>query len=76
MNKMKEASTAKPVVIKWVTPVLFVPKNDGSLHFCVSYRRLNSVPVQVSYPVPRVDECIDSLGEAQMILILDTNSGY
>lgn len=33
--KMQEDSMAKPVVTEWTSPVVFVSKKYGSLHFCV-----------------------------------------
>ena len=54
----------------------FVPKKDGKLRFCVDYRRLNTMTVKDSYPLPRMDECIDSLGDASVFTTLDAYSGY
>jgi Reverse transcriptase (RNA-dependent DNA polymerase)/RNase H-like domain found in reverse transcriptase len=53
-----------------------VPKSDGSLRFCVDYRRLNAITVPNTYPLPRMDECIASLGDAAIFTTLDCNSGY
>jgi hypothetical protein len=55
---------------------VLVPKPDGSLRFCVYYRRLNAITVPDTYKLPRMDECIDSLGEAVVFTTLDCNSGY
>jgi hypothetical protein len=46
------------------------------MRFCIDYRRLNTVTVRDSYPLPRMDECIDSLGDARVFSTLDCNSGY
>ena len=51
-------------------------KKDGSLRFCVNYKHLNAITVLDSYPIPRMDECIDSLGGAEVFSTLDSNSGY
>lgn len=55
---------------------IFAPKKDGSLHFSIDYRRLNALMIPDSYPIPRMDECIDSLRSAKIFSTLDANSGY
>ena len=66
----------EPAVTEWASPVLFAPKADGTLRFCVDYRRLNEMTLKDSYPIPRMDECIDSLGDAVIFTTLDCNAGY
>lgn len=73
---MQEAGVAKPFVTEWAFTVVFVPKRDGSLRFCAYYRRLNTVLLQDKYPNPLMDECIDSLGKAQIFSTLNANLGY
>ncbi len=60
----------------WASPVVLVPKPDGMLRFCVDYRKLNAITVRDTYPIPRMDECIDSLGSAKIFSTLDCNSGF
>jgi Reverse transcriptase (RNA-dependent DNA polymerase) len=66
----------EPATCEWDYPIVLVPKPDGSLRFCVDYRRLNAITVPDTYPLPRMDECIDSLGDAVVFTTLDCNSGY
>lgn len=61
---------------EWASPVIFTPQKDVSLLFCIDYSRLNFVTVRDSYPIPRMDECIDSLGGANIFSTLDCNSYY
>ena len=44
-----------------VSPAVMVKKKDGSLRFCVDYRKLNSVTIKDSYPLPRIDDILDRL---------------
>lgn len=76
VDRMLRAGVIEPAQSAWASPVALVPKQDGSLRFCVDYRRLNSVTVKYSYPLPRMEECLDSLGEATVFTTLDCNSGY
>ena len=76
IDNMLEKGVIEPATTDWASPIVFVPKADGSLRFCVDYRRLNAMTVRDSYPIPRMDECIDSLGSATVFSTLDCNSGY
>ena len=76
IDRMLRAGVIEPATAEWACPVVFVPKKDGTMRFCVDYRRLNAVTVRDSYPLPRMDECIDSLGDATVFTTLDCNSGY
>ena len=55
---------------------MLVGKKDRILRFCVDYRRLNMKTMTHSYPLPRMEDCIDSLGDAAVFSTLDCNSGY
>ena len=65
VKRQLEAGVIEPSNSEWAAPVLFAPKKDGKLRFCIDYRKLNAMTVKDSYPLPRMDECIDTLGEAK-----------
>ena len=46
-------------------PVLFVPKKDGGLRFCVNYRWLNKKTIWNQYPLPLLEEMMDHLRGSQ-----------
>ena len=76
VDKMLSQGVIEPYTAEWASPVVLVPKKDGTLRFCIDYRKLNAITIRDSYPIPRMDECIDSLGEATVFTTLDCNSGY
>jgi len=43
----------------WVSPAVLVKKKDGSLRFCVDFRKLNSVTKKDSYPLPRIEDILN-----------------
>lgn len=56
--------------------MVLVPKKDGLLRICIDYRKLNAVTKPDPYPIPRVDDLLDGLGQAQVISTLDLTKGY
>ncbi|CAJ0937379.1 unnamed protein product [Ranitomeya imitator] len=60
----------------WSSPIVLIPKPDGSIQFCNDFRKLNAVSKFDAYPMPRVDELIDRLGKARYITTLDLTKGY
>ena len=60
----------------YASNVVLVRKTNGELRFCVDYRQLNNITVKDSYPLPRIDVCMDALGGAKYFSTLDMRSGY
>lgn len=76
VDYLLEHGFAKPSVSPWSSPCLLVPKPDGTFRFCTDYRKVNSVTVPDSYPLPRMDDCVDSIGAARFVSKLDLLKGY
>lgn len=71
-----EMGYVRPSTSPYGAPILFVPKPDGTLRFCVDYRMLNAVTVKNRYMVPRTDDLIDALGGAKVFSAVDLAAGY
>ena len=76
IRKMVDAGVIEPATSEWTSPNVLVPKKDGALRFCVDYRRLFAKTIPDAYPLPRIDDCLDSLGDAEIFTALYCNAGY
>lgn len=74
--KMLQAGVIAPSNSPWASPVVLVNKKDGNKRFCVDYRGLNNITKKDVYPLPRTEEVLDELGNAQWFSKLDLKSGY
>jgi len=76
VKKMLDLGVNEPSDAEWSFSVIVVPKPGGHFRFFVDYRRLNERTVKDVCPIPRMDDCLDSLGNATVFSTLDCNSGY
>ena len=74
-NMLKRGIT-EPSSSPWSSNVVLVTKKDGSERFCVDYRVLNSLTKKDAYPLPRVDNCLDSLAGSKWYSTMDLNSRF
>ena len=60
----------------WAAPCVLVPKKDGTMRFCVDFRKLNSVTRPSRWPLARIDTILDSLESTDLYTSLDARSGF
>ena len=76
LNEMLKNDIIQPSNSPWSSPIILVRKRDGSTRFCIDYRKVNSVTRKDAYPLPRVDDILDTLGGSKWFSTLDLKSGY
>ena len=76
IQRMEEQDIMKPSASPWPSPIILVPKKDGTTRFCIDYCRLNAITKKDVYPLPRVDDILDTLGGCKYFSTLDLSPGY
>ena len=76
IKRMQDSGVIRPSCSPWAAPIVPVRKKGGALRFCVDYRKLNDVTAKDAYPLPRIDDALDSLANATLFSTLDLASGY
>ena len=73
---MLNAGIIQPSTSPWASPIVTAMKKNGKKRLCIDYRRVNSITKKDAYPLPRIDEMMDALGEAKWFSSMDLTSGY
>ena len=76
IDKMRQQGIIEDSESPWCSPPVLVRKKDGSVRFCIDYRRLNEVTVPDKYPLPRIDDVLDALSQGHYFSVIDLKSGY
>ena len=71
VKTMLDAGFIEPSTSSWSSPIVLVPKKDGTLRFCVDFRALNAVTKVYYWPLPHIDDLLSSLDESTIFSCLD-----
>jgi hypothetical protein len=58
------------------SPIIFVPKKDGTWTMCINYKEFNKITLKNQYPPPRINDMLDQLQHVKYFTKLDLKSGY
>ena len=76
IGKMLETGVVRPSTSPWASPVCLFRKPDGSARVCIDFRGLNAVTTPIQQPIPRADDCLDSLAGGKIFSVGDGMSAY
>jgi hypothetical protein len=76
VEEMLQADIIEQSTSPWSSPVVLVPKKNGKKRFCVDFRKLNAVTITENWPLPRIEDIFDRLGDSKVFSTLDLKSGY
>ena len=74
--KKKKQGVIRDSNSPWASPILLIRKKDNSVRPVVDYRALNKLCQVDAFPIPKVDDCLDSLSGAKLFSTVDMTSGY
>jgi hypothetical protein len=60
----------------WMNNPVIVPKANGKLRMCIDYTSLNNACPKDPYPLPRIDQIVDSTSGSDLLSFLDAYSGF
>lgn len=66
----------KPSDSPWSFPVVMVTKPDGNYRFCVDYSSLSKHVRRDAFALPRIDDYLDRLKDAEYMTVVDCSSGF
>jgi len=76
ITDMQQQGIIEPCQSEWASNLVLAKKKDGSIRFCVDYRKLNDLTKKDAYPLPRIDSCLDRLAGSVWFSTFDLRSGF
>ena len=76
IQEMLDSGTIRPSQSPWCNAMVQVRKKDGSLRFCIDFRRLNARTKKDAYPLSRMQETMESMVGTQHFSCMDLKSGF
>ena len=76
LEKLLAIKVIEPSYSPWASPIVPVPKQDGSIRLCIDYRRLNSITRPDPYYMITLDEILERVGSSSCLSKLDLAKGF
>lgn len=76
IDRMLKENIIQPSRSPWSNPLVLVTKKDGSLRVCLDSRKLNSVTIKDSYPLPFISRILMNLRDARYLTSIDLSQAF
>jgi len=76
VEQMLQHDVIEPAASPWCSNVVMVKKKDGTMRFCIDYRRTNELIRKDKFPLPKADTCLDMLGGSRFFRSCEFRQGY
>jgi hypothetical protein len=77
VHRLLEANFIEPIAYPtWLANVVMVQKKSGKWCMCIDFTSLNKACPKDNFPLPRIDEIVDSATGCEVMSLLDCFSGY
>ena len=76
LQDMLDGGAIWPSKSPWCNAIVLVRKKDGTLRFCIDFRRLNARTKKDSFPLPHMQETMESMVGARFFSSMDLKSGF
>ena len=76
IDEMLKYGVVQPSSSDWASRPSFAPKKDGTIRFCLNFRKLNQFDAKDNYPLPRAPDLLENLGKKNYFTSLDAAMGY
>ena len=77
VEKLLEADFIREVFyLDWLANMVMVKKSNGKWRMCVDFTDLNKACLKDSFPLPRIDQLLDSTVGHKLLSFMDPFSGY
>ena len=76
LKTMVKNDVIEPCYSPWASPVVLVKKKNGTLRFCVDYRKINEVTKKDVYPLPLIEDTTHVMAGMQYFSVMDLKTGY
>ncbi|KAL0386118.1 UNVERIFIED_CONTAM: Transposon Ty3-G Gag-Pol polyprotein [Sesamum radiatum] len=77
IDKLMAAGHVEEIQLpEWLSNVVLVPKPDGKWRMCIDFRDLKKACPKDFYPLPRIDQLVDSTSGCELLSMMDVSQGY